>query len=84
MTDVRTEMTPTFDSFVEALKAQIVTPKADLEKNIRAVLNEMVSKMDLVSQADLERQKQALEQANARLNALKIQLSELEAKIQSD
>ncbi|KAA8732182.1 accessory factor UbiK family protein [Acinetobacter qingfengensis] len=72
------------DSFVAALKEQIATPKADLEKNIRTLLNEMVIKMDLVSQQELERQKQALTRANLRLDALKQQLSELETKLKSD
>lgn len=73
-------MTPTIDSFVQALQEQIATPKADLEKNIRALLNEMVSKMDLVSQQELERQKTALEQANLRLAALQQQLNTLEQR----
>ncbi|WP_406564517.1 accessory factor UbiK family protein [Acinetobacter qingfengensis] len=77
-------MTPILDSFVAALKEQIATPKADLEKNIRTLLNEMVIKMDLVSQQELERQKQALTRANLRLDALKQQLSELETKLKSD
>ncbi|MCH4249018.1 MAG: accessory factor UbiK family protein [Acinetobacter populi] len=69
------------DTFVDALREQIATPKADLEKNIRALLNEMVSKMDLVSQQELDRQKIALEQANLRLSALQQQLDQLEDRI---
>lgn len=77
-------MAATLESFVEALKQQIETPKADLEKNIRALLSEMISKMDLVSQEELERQKQALDCANQRLDALKLQLTELEAQIKAE
>ncbi|OUY06798.1 accessory factor UbiK family protein [Acinetobacter populi] len=69
------------DTFVDALREQIATPKADLEKNIRALLNEMVSKIDLVSQQELDRQKIALEQANLRLSALQQQLDQLEDRI---
>jgi BMFP domain-containing protein YqiC len=74
-------MTAMLDTFVDALREQIATPKADLEKNIRALLNEMVSKMDLVSQQELDRQKIALEQANLRLSALQQQLDQLEDRI---
>lgn len=74
-------MTAMLDTFVDALREQIAAPKADLEKNIRALLNEMVSKMDLVSQQELDRQKIALEQANLRLSALQQQLDQLEDRI---
>lgn len=74
-------MTAMLDTFVDALREQIATPKADLEKNIRALLNEMVSKIDLVSQQELDRQKIALEQANLRLSALQQQLDQLEDRI---
>lgn len=71
-------MTPTIESFVHALQQQIAVPKADLEKNIRALLNEMVSQMDLVSQQEIERHKSALEQATLRMNALQQHLIQLE------
>ncbi len=45
-------------------------PKQDLEHNLRALLNEAVTKMDLVSQDELERQRTALNNANLRLNDL--------------
>ncbi len=74
-------MTPTLDSFVQALKEQIAAPKADLEHNIRAVLAEMVEKMDLVSKEELDRQKIALEQANQRMNALQQQIESLQNQL---
>lgn len=74
-------MTPTLDSFVDALKEHITTPKADLEHNIRAVLAEMVEKMDLVSKQELDRQKIALQQANQRMDALQQQLEGLQSQI---
>lgn len=76
-------MTPMLDTFVQALKEQIATPKADLEKNIRALLGEMVSKMDLVSQQELNRQKTALEQANEQLEKLQQQLDQLQQQLKS-
>ena len=60
-----------------------IKPKKDLEHNVRALLNEAVSKMDLVSREELDRQKTALTQANARLNHLLEQVEQLELKIQN-
>ncbi len=74
-------MTASIESFVQAMKMHLSTPKADLEKNIRTLLNEMVTKMELVSQQELAQQKTALEQANLRLIALQQQLSQLEERI---
>lgn len=74
-------MTAMLDTFVDAIREQVATPKADIEKNIRALLNEMVSKMDLASQQELDRQKIALQQANLRLHALQQQLDQLEDRI---
>lgn len=74
-------MTPTLDSFVDALKVQIATPKADLEKNIRALLNELISKYDLASQQELARLETALKQSNQRLDVLKTQLDALEESL---
>ena len=73
----------TIDTFIEALKEQIATPKADLEKNIRTLVSEWVTKMDLVSKDELERQQTALEQANLRLEKLQTQLTALELKVNS-
>ena len=74
-------MTPTLDTFVQVLKEQLAAPKADLEHNIRAVLAEMVEKMDLVSKEELDRQKTALEHANQRMNALQQQIESLQNQI---
>ena len=71
----------TIDMLIEELKAQIERPKADLEHNLRSVLNEFISKMDLVSQEELERQKTALVEANAKLAQLQAQFQAIEDKI---
>lgn len=76
-------MTPMLDTFVQALKEQLDVPKQDIEKNIRAVLEEMVSKMDLVSQQELERHQIALQQATARLDTLQTQITQLEQQLKS-
>lgn len=72
----------TIDTLVQVLKEQFDTPKQDLEKNLRAIANEWVTKMDLVSKDELERQKTALMQANQRLVSLQAQVKALEEQLQ--
>jgi BMFP domain-containing protein YqiC len=45
------------ETLLEAILEQIDQPKKDLEHNLRALLNEAVSRMDLVSQEEIQRQK---------------------------
>ena len=70
------------ETLLQAILEQIDQPKKDLEHNLRALLNETVSKMDLVSKDELERQKTALQNANTRLTALQAQVKTLEKLIQ--
>jgi len=69
------------ETLLQAILQQVEQPKKDLEHNLRALLNEAVSKMDLVSKEELERQRTALNNANQRLNELLKQVEELEEKI---
>ncbi len=69
------------ETLLQAILQQVEQPKKDLEHNLRALLNEAVSKMDLVSKEELERQRTALNKANQRLNELLKQVEELEEKI---
>ncbi len=69
------------ETLLQAILQQIEEPKKDLEHNLRALLNEAVSKMDLVSKEEIERQRTALNQANQRLNELLKQFESLEEKI---
>jgi BMFP domain-containing protein YqiC len=50
------------ETLLQAILQQIEEPKKDLEHNLRALLNEAVSKMDLVSKEEIERQRTALNQ----------------------
>lgn len=68
------------ETLLQAILQQIEEPKKDLEHNLRALLNEAVSKMDLVSKEEIERQRTALNQANQRLNELLKQVESLEEK----
>lgn len=70
------------ETLLQAILEQIDQPKKDIEHNLRALLNEAVNKMDLVSQDELNRQKTALSNANQRLIQLQNQVSTLEALLQ--
>lgn len=69
------------DTLLQAILEQVDQPKKDLEKNVKALLNEAISKMDLVSKEEIERQKTALNNANLRLTELQTQLKSLESLI---
>ncbi|MHA3055471.1 accessory factor UbiK family protein [Acinetobacter sp. ANC 4633] len=68
---------------LEAILEQIDQPKKDLEHNLRALLNEAVSRMDLVSQDKIQRQKNALFIANQRLAILDEKIKQLENSLQA-
>ena len=70
------------ETLLQAILQQIDQPKKDLEHNLRALLNEAVSKMDLVSKDELTRQQIALNNANIRLEQLQQQLAQLEIQLQ--
>lgn len=70
------------ETLLQAILQQVDQPKKDLEKNLRALLNESIEKLDLVSKQELERQKMALNLANQRLTALQQQMSTLEKMVQ--
>ncbi|MCH7388621.1 accessory factor UbiK family protein [Acinetobacter modestus] len=70
------------ETLLQAILEQVDQPKKDLEKNLRALLNESVEKLDLVSKQELERQKIALNLANQRLSALQQQMNALEEMVQ--
>ena len=69
------------ETLLHAILQQVEQPKKDLEHNLRALLNEAVSKMDLVSKDEIERQRTALNSANARLNELLKQIEALEQQL---
>lgn len=71
------------DTLLQAILEQIDEPKKDLEKNLRALLNEAVEKLDLVSKQEIDRQKTALQSANQRLEELQKQVSLLEEALKN-
>ncbi|MGD9698075.1 MULTISPECIES: accessory factor UbiK family protein [unclassified Acinetobacter] len=72
------------ETLLQAIMEQLDQPKKDVEHNLRALLNEAVSKMDLVSKEEIERQRTALNHANLRLNELLKQVEALEIKIKNN
>ncbi|MDU6101451.1 MAG: accessory factor UbiK family protein [Acinetobacter sp.] len=71
------------ETLLQAILEQIDEPKKDLEKNLRALLNEAVEKLDLVSKQELDRQRTALNLANQRLTELQQQMKTLEEMVQN-
>lgn len=71
------------ETLLQAILEQIDEPKKDLEKNLRALLNEAVEKLDLVSRQEIERQKTALQSANQRLAELQKQVELLEETLKN-
>ena len=55
------------------------SPAADLEKNMRAMLNGVFARLDLVTREEFDVQRQVLARTREKLERLEIQLSELEA-----
>ena len=76
--------TAMIETLLQAIMEQLDQPKKDVEHNLRALLNEAVSKMDLVSKEEIERQRTALNNANLRLNELLKQVEALEIKIKNN
>ena len=72
------------ETLLQAIVEQIDQPKKDIEHNLRALLNDAVSKMDLVSKDEIERQRTALNNANLHLNELLKQVEALEIKIKNN
>ena len=71
------------ETLLQAILQQVDQPKKDLEKNLRALLNESIEKLDLVSKQELDRQRTALKLANQRLSELQQQMETLEEMVQN-
>ena len=71
------------ETLLQAILQQVYQPKKDLEKNLRALLNESIEKLDLVSKQELDRQRTALNLANQRLSELQQQMETLEEMVQN-
>ena len=69
------------EQLLQAILEQLHEPKADLEKNLRALLSEMITHMDLVSQEEFLRQQTALLNAQKNIASLLVEIETLTEKV---
>jgi BMFP domain-containing protein YqiC len=77
----RTDWINDFQKNVSDLIAR--SPAADIERNVKALMGQTFSKLDLVSREEFDIQAQLLERALARVAALEQRLQALENRDQS-
>ena len=70
------------EQLLQAILEQLHEPKADLEKNLRALLSEMITRMDLVSQEEFLRQQTALLNAQKNIASLLVEIETLTEKVE--
>jgi BMFP domain-containing protein YqiC len=71
--------------FIEELNKKIselvaATPAKDIEKNMRALLSSVFSRLDLVTREEFDVQARLLARAREQLDALESKVAELEAR----
>ncbi|TEU26878.1 accessory factor UbiK family protein [Alkanindiges illinoisensis] len=69
------------EQLLQAILEQLQEPRADLEKNLRALLSEMITRMDLVSQEEFLRQQTALLNAQKNIANLLVEIETLTEKV---
>lgn len=57
------------------------SPAKDLEKNVKAMLSQGFSRLDLVSREEFDVQTQVLAKTRAKLDALELRMTELESRL---
>lgn len=75
-------------SFLDDLQAKIhqafeSSPVKDVEKNVKAMLNQGFAKLDLVTREEFDVHLQVLAKTRAKLEALEARVAELEAQLNS-
>jgi BMFP domain-containing protein YqiC len=70
------------DRIANAIPPGLHNFKDDMEKNVHALLQSGLSKLDLVSREEFEVQKAVLAKTRARLEELELRVAELEKRIQ--
>ncbi len=73
------KMLDDISSKISALIAQ--TPVAEVEKNLRALLQSAFAKLDIVTREEFDTQTQVLLKAREQLDALEQKLAELETRL---
>jgi BMFP domain-containing protein YqiC len=76
---------PNFFNDLQAKISQAIekSPAKDIEKNVKAMLNQGFSKLDLVTREEFEIQAQVLAKTRASLEMLEARVAELEAQLKS-
>jgi BMFP domain-containing protein YqiC len=76
---------PNFFSDLQAKIDQAIknSPARDIEKNVKAMLNQGFSKLDLVTREEFEVQTQVLAKTRAKLETLETRVAELEALLEA-
>lgn len=57
------------------------SPAKDIEKNVKAMMTQGFSKLDLVTREEFDVQAQVLAKTRAKLEALELRIAELEARL---
>jgi ubiquinone biosynthesis accessory factor UbiK len=71
-----------FDEFQSKINEALEnSPAKDIEKNVKAMLTQGFSKLDLVTREEFDVQTQVLAKTRAKLEALEARLAELEAQL---
>ena len=75
-------------SFLSELQTKISevlqhSPARDIEKNMKAMLNQGFSKLDLLTREEFDIQSEVLQRTRARLEALEARVAELESRLKS-
>jgi hypothetical protein len=75
-------------SFLSELQTKISevlqqSPAKDIEKNMKAMLNQGFSKLDLLTREEFDIQSEVLQRTRARLEALEARVVELESRLKS-
>ena len=58
-------------------------PAKDIERNVKAMMTQGFSKLDLVTREEFEIQAQVLAKTRAKMEALELRVAELEARLAS-
>lgn len=69
------------EHLLQSILQQVQQPREDLEKNLRALLSETISRMDLVSREELLRQETLLHEARQTIQELGSKLEQLQQRV---
>ncbi len=74
---------PSFLSELQSSISEVLqrSPARDVEKNIKAMLNQGFSRLDLLTREEFEIQSEVLARTRAKLEALEARVAELESRL---